>query len=121
MGERVARLHLGDQWRVIRDGRLAFADALRLDGALAPLAGRASTLAGRTAFASLVHLSPRAETRLEEARALIDQPGVTAGASAWNGALAIRMAADSPLALRRALVHFLEGFRGEALPRVWMM
>ena len=54
MGEAVRYGHFSDHWRVRRDGRLVFADQVRLDGAIAdrfPLAETAGLAAGRVALA----------------------------------------------------------------------
>ncbi|WP_336487428.1 urease accessory protein UreD [Methylobacterium nigriterrae] len=119
-GERVEEGHVSDVWRIARAGRLVYADALSLDGPVAALLARPAIGGGARALATLIDLSPGAEGRLEEARALLDAAGaVEAGASAWNGHLAVRMLARDADALRRLAARFLAGYRGEALPRVW--
>nr|WP_246484676.1 urease accessory protein UreD [Marivibrio halodurans] len=136
MGEVVRRARLVDQWRIRRGGRLVFADALRFEET-GTLARRRGVLDGARAFASLLHVAPEAEARLEEARAILAglpglaDPrgdvgagagvGVEAGASAWDGMLSLRFVAADGACLRRALMAFLERFRAVALPRVWMM
>ncbi len=69
MGEQVMSGALSDQWRIRRGGRLVHAEALRAEGDLARAAAGAATLAGGRAFATLVHLAPGAEARLDAARA----------------------------------------------------
>jgi urease accessory protein len=117
MGERVERGHLTDQWRIRRDGRLVYADALRLTGAVADIAARPGVFGANRAAASLVYVAPDAEDRLAEARALLP---VLAGASAWDGLLAVRMLAADGAALRTALIRFLSAFIG-GVPRVWTL
>lgn len=110
-----------DRWRIRRGGRLVFADTLRLCGPIADWLQRPSVGRGARAFATFVHVSPEAETRLDFAREhLSPGPGCEAAASAWNGLLAVRFCAMSIDALRKAAVPFLVAFRGEPLPRVWL-
>ena len=73
------------------------------------------------ALATILDLSPRAEGRLDEARALLDAlpAQVEAGASAWNGHLAVRMLAPTVAPLRDAAARFLAAWRGQPMPRVW--
>jgi len=119
MGETVSDLHLADQWRIHRGGKLVYADALRMTGEAVRTAARPGLLGPNRAMASLVYVAPDAEDRLDQARALL--PEGDAGASAWNGLLAVRMAAPDGQALRRSLARFLTEFRGARLPRVCTM
>ncbi|MEL6584180.1 MAG: urease accessory protein UreD [Pseudomonadota bacterium] len=121
MGETLVSAHLSDQWRVWRAGKLVYADALRLLGDIPTLTRGPATLATARAFANFVHIAPDAEDRLEDARDLIKDLTVTAGVSAWNGCLALRMVAPDGQALRQALIAFLTAFRAGPLPRVWHM
>ncbi|MGY2050129.1 urease accessory protein UreD [Methylobacterium sp. JK268] len=123
-GESVETGLLEDAWRLSRGGRLAYADTLRLDGPVAALLARPALGGGARALATMVHLAPDAEARIEEARSLIEAAGcadlgVEAGASAWNGLLCLRLLAPSGDPLRRAATRILEGFRRLPLPRVW--
>ena len=121
MGEAVTRLSLRDHWRIRRDGRLIWADSLRLDLPGAGAAGRA-TLAGRRAMATLVLVAPGAEAHLDRLRDILAQAsGVEAGASAFNGLVLVRMIAENAHDLRKALMAALEQLGGLALPRVWML
>lgn len=117
-GERVESAYLLDRWRIRRAGRLIYADALHLSGTVAEIVSRPGLFAGHLAAATLVYVAPDAEARLDEARALLPE---TAGASAWNGLLSVRLLAPDGAALRRALLHFLSHFRAAPLPRVWTM
>ncbi|WP_375464947.1 urease accessory protein UreD [uncultured Methylobacterium sp.] len=123
-GEAVETGLLTDAWRVRRAGRLVYADTLRLDGAVAALLARSAIGGGARACATLVDFSPGAEERLDEVRALLAAlgaaaSGVEAGASAWNGHLALRLLAPEIGALRRLAARFLARYRGVAMPRVW--
>ncbi|TXN22830.1 urease accessory protein UreD, partial [Methylobacterium sp. WL9] len=71
-GERLAEGLFEDIWRIRRDGRLVYADALRLDGAIADRLSRPAIGGGAAACATLLDASPDAESRLDEARALLE-------------------------------------------------
>lgn len=117
MAETVHRGSLGDRWRIRREGRLVFADDIRLSGALAEIAARPAVLAGARAFASLLLVADDAERLLQPLRARIGRLG---GASAFGGKLFARIAAADGFSLRQALLPALEVLLdGRALPRAW--
>ncbi|GJD81529.1 urease accessory protein UreD [Methylobacterium gregans] len=121
-GETLGAALFEDAWRVRRAGRLVYADALRLDGAVGALLARPAIGGGAAACATLLDLSPGAEARLDEARGLLDGAatlGVETGASAWNGHLVVRMLAPAIGPLRSLAARFLEAYRAAPLPRVW--
>jgi urease accessory protein len=110
-----------DRWRIRRGSRLVYADTLRLAGPISDLLQKPGIGKGARAFATLIHVAPDAEARLDAVReSLVSGNGCEAAASAWNGLLAVRFCATSIEALRRAAVPFLLAFRGEPLPRVWL-
>lgn len=117
MDETVRRGSIRDRWRVRREGRLIFADDIRLAGPIADLAARSALLAGARAFASLLLVADDAERLLRPLRAAI---GGLGGASAFDGKLFARLAAPNGFVLRQALLPALEVLRdGRPLPRVW--
>lgn len=119
MGEAVREASLNDVWRIRRDGRLVFADGIRLDGdATAIMAGRA-TGEGATAFATVTLIAPDAPARLDAARTALAEGSGETGASAWNGILVARLLAPSGQSLRTDLIRLIETLRGQAMPRVW--
>ena len=118
MGETIRRLHLRDDWRMRRDGRLVHAEALRLDA----IPQTRATMAGVRASATLLYAAPDAEARRDAARAVLSAAcpaAVEAGISAWRGLLVARLLAPSAQALRAALVPLILHLRGAPLPRVW--
>jgi urease accessory protein len=120
MGEVMRSGSLCDRWRIWRDGRLVYADALRLDGAVDELMARAAIGAGARAMAVLIHVSSRAASLLGTVReALAGALGTTA-ASAWNGMLVVRLLARDGAILRHDMLRALVALRGgRPLPRVW--
>ncbi len=119
--ERIATGFFEDRWRIRRDGRLVYADTLRLNGPIANLLQKPSVAKGARALATLIHLAPDAEARLEATREVLSSGnGCDVAASAWNGVLAVRFCAVTVETLRASVVPFLLAFRGGPLPRVWL-
>lgn len=117
MDETVRTGALRDRWRIRREGRLVFADDLRLDGAVADLAAGAPMLAGARALASLLMVSEDAARLLDPLRRVL---GPTGGASAFDDKLFARVTAPDGFSLRRVLIPALTILReGAPLPRVW--
>ncbi len=117
MAETVRHGLLRDRWRIRREGRLVFADDLRLDGAIAELTAKAPVLGGGRAFASLLLVDDDAGRLLAPLRAVLGRHG---GASFFDGKLFARVVAPDGFILREALLPALEILRdGEPLPRVW--
>jgi urease accessory protein len=119
MGETVRRGSLRDRWRIRREGKLVFADDLRLEGPIAEVTALAPMLAGGKAFASLLLVADDAERFLAAVRQAI---GASGGASAFDGKLFARIVATDGLSLRRALLPAIAALRdGEPCPRVWRL
>jgi urease accessory protein len=119
MGEDVRRGACRDIWRVRREGVLVFADALRVEGAIADALDRPATLAGARAVAMLLYAAPDAGARIDKTRALLESAGVIGGASAWNGMLLVRAIAGDGRTLQQAMAPLIEWLSGRPLPRVW--
>ncbi|WP_265499176.1 urease accessory protein UreD [Paracoccus beibuensis] len=121
MGERPARLHLRDRRIVRRAGRILLHDALALDDATLPRLDSPAMLGGARALATLAMVAPHAPDLLPQARAALDEPGVSAAASAPPGRLLIRMLADDGWPLRRQINRLLGALRPDPLPRIWQV
>jgi len=119
MGETVRVAHIEDDWMIRREGRLIFAERLRLSGDLTDQLARPALGHGARVAATFLYVAPDAESRLDEARCLLDDYQGFWGASAWNGLLTIRFLDSEPARLRRQAIVFLQTFLGFALPRVW--
>lgn len=120
-GERVATGRLADTIRIRRAGRLILHDAIRLTGDVAPVLDRTAVARGGAAVATLVHVAPDAEARLDDLRAAVADAPAESGASAWDGMLVGRFVARDGAALRATVVAALASLRaGRALPRVWL-
>lgn len=123
MGESLSRGLLRDRWRIRREGRLIFAEDLRLDGAIDASLGRKAVGQGARAAATVFAAGSGQPEKLAEIRALLaDDPAfaeVEAGAGILDGFLLIRLLSADAQALRRALVMLLGHLIGRALPRTW--
>ncbi|MCF8505929.1 MAG: urease accessory protein UreD [Caulobacter sp.] len=119
MGETLSRVAFHDRWRVRRDGRLLFADDLRLDGDIPARAASPPLLGGAGAFATLLLVAPDAAGPLDAIRAAVGSLG---GASAFDGKLVVRIAAPDGLTLRRALLPAIAALSGgRPAPSVWTL
>lgn len=122
MGEEVTSVDLADHWRVRRDGRLVYADALRLSGDSRTILSGGATGRGARAFASILVAGADAASQLDPARELIATlaaDGIEAGASTFDGILSIRCLALDGRRLRVIVEPLIETLTGRPLPRAW--
>ncbi len=118
-GETMRSGAYADRWRIRRGGRLVYADTLRITGVIADQLAKRTTAFGARALATIIYVAPDAESRIEEARAALEEGESQRGASAWGGLLAVRFLAPDIETLRRDAARFMSLFRGQKLPRVW--
>ena len=124
-GEEFRRGFLRDAWSVRRAGGLVWTDALKLEGDLPALLGRARAFAGARALASVLYVADDAPEHLESARLLLEGATSHAAVTAVNGLLLARFFGPDPAAVRRDLGLYLGGLRhhvaglARQLPRVW--
>lgn len=122
MAERVRSGYVLENWRIRRDGKLIYADALRLEGDIQAILNRRFTLDGQAAMATILYVGGDATQRRDHMReALEGLDGCTGAASAWNGLLVARLVAADGYALTRGLALLLTRFRNAPLPRPWTM
>lgn len=122
MGEEVTAVDLTDHWRVRRDGRLVYADALRLCGDSRAILSGGATGRGARAFASVLVAAPEVASQLDRIRELIATlvgDGIEAGASAFDGLMSIRCLALDGRRLRAIVEPLIETLTGWPLPRAW--
>jgi urease accessory protein len=119
MGEVVEVGCLIDRWRVRRAGRLMFAEAVRLEGAIADKLGAAAVARGGVAIATVL-IVPADVAIVETVRALDRGFRGEVGISAWNGFAVARFCAENGAQLRHDLIAVLAALRGGALPRLWL-
>ncbi|RUV94061.1 MAG: urease accessory protein UreD [Mesorhizobium sp.] len=123
MGERTVLGNFHDRWRVRQGGRLIHAEDFRIGPDIAAGLQRQAVTGGALASATMLLVSPRAETLLEPARAIIGDQG---GASFWSvgqsGKLLARLTAGDGYQLRKRLIPLVELLNGRAgLPKLWSL
>lgn len=116
---------LHDVWRIRRDGRLVWADNLRLDGDIRRPLDATAGFAGARAVAALVLAGPDAEGMLEPVRHIIDRAPCRAAATLVGGVLVARWLGADPAEVRvgygecaAALMRQVDPARS-GLPVVW--
>lgn len=119
MGEVLKTLEFLDRRAVRQGGRPVWLEPLRLT----PDAFEGTaTLAGAKAVASVALIRDGAGDLLAPLRAVLDESGVAAAASALPGRLVLRMMAADGWPMRRQMARALAVLRqGAPLPRVWQM
>lgn len=123
MGETVSQALFRDRWRVRQNGRLVHAEAFSIGPDLAATLGRPAVADGALAAATVLLVSPDAETFLPEARKIVGEEG---GASFWTvggtGKLLARLVAGDGYGLRKRLAPLVGLLNGQAgLPKVWTL
>ncbi|MEM7778185.1 MAG: urease accessory protein UreD [Pseudomonadota bacterium] len=119
MGETLSSGFVCDQWRIRRDGRLVFAESMRLDGEVRAALDSCAGANGGAVVATVVAVSPEAEDRLSAIRTAIGEFDTFAAASAWNGLLVVRAVAPNANVVRSVLEKTLPILTRHPLPRVW--
>jgi urease accessory protein len=119
MGETRLTGRLHDRWRVRRDGKLIFAEDLRLQGSLSDTLDQAACGNGARAIATLLYVADDAEMKLAQTRERFEAKGCECGTSAWNSMLVTRLLSPSPERLRSSIIALLGVLRGAPAPRVW--
>ena len=119
MGERVVALDLQDRREVWRGNVPVLVEPLRLSAAA--LSAGAGVLQGARAFASLALVRQGAEAALAAVRRILDEPGVTSGASALDGRVMVRLLAVDGWPMRRQILRLLDVLREAPVPRVWQI
>jgi urease accessory protein len=124
-GERLRQGLLHDAWQVRRDGRLEWAEALRLEDDIAARLDDPAGFAGATVFACLIFVVDSPAAWLPLVRARLAETDGQAAATVVNGVLVVRWLGRDGLALRRSFAAVWTGLRQSAggyparLPRLW--
>jgi urease accessory protein len=117
MGETVRAGAFHDRWRIKRQGRLIYADDIRMDGVIGDLITHRASLAGGVAMATIIYCGTDGDCLIDPLRAAIGDAG---GASWFDGKLLARLVADEGFTLRQTLIPAIATLRGGAeLPKSW--
>lgn len=118
MGETVRQLVFRDRREIRRAGQLVHLEPLVME--TDALAAGQAVLGGARCFASLIAVADGLGDALDPLRRVLDEPGVSAAASAFDGRLVLRVMAQDGWPMRRQLARALSVLRrGAVLPRVW--
>jgi len=117
MGETIREGELIDRWRIRVGGRLAFAESMRLGGAIAGKLAEPAVAAGGCAVATVL-VAPGSDRHAEAVRAQTYSGDV--GVSAWNGIAVARLCARDGAILRRDLAAVLAALDSGPLPKLWL-
>jgi len=123
MGERAAQGTFRDRWRVRQGGVIIHAEDFRIGPDITGALARPAAGGGTVAVATLLLVSPRAETFLDPVREIVGNQG---GASVWrvraSGKLLARLYAGDGYQLRQRLVPLVGLLNGRAgLPKLWSL
>jgi urease accessory protein len=124
-GERLTRGLVHDAWQVRRSGRLVWADALHLDGAVDATLAAPAGFDGAAASAMLVYAASDAHAYLDRVREAIAASGARGGATLIGDLLLMRWLGRDPAGVRRAYTETAGRLRRasaglpETLPRLW--
>jgi urease accessory protein len=116
---------LHDAWSVRRDGRLVWADAMRLEADITKSLNHPAGFGGAVACATVIYVADDAASWIDTARALLADADGRTGATLVNGVLVVRLLNRDTANLYRDLAAFWMGFRvacgglPSRLPRVW--
>jgi urease accessory protein len=119
MGETVEQGALIDRWRLRRDGKLVFAENVRLDGAITETLSQPASAKGAAALATIL-VAPGDEATCAAVRECEPLFAGEVGVSAWNGIAVARFCARDGAALRRDVIMVLAALKRAELPRLWL-
>lgn len=115
-GEALRDAAFRDRWEVRVGGRLAFADAVRLEGDVHALLDRPATGAGARALATVLLAGPGAAGHLRPLREMAEGAASLVG----DGLIVARLLAPDGFALRRRLLPLILALAGR-VPKVWTL
>ena len=124
-GEVVVGGNISDSWRVRKDGRLIWADSLRITDQIFPHLKRKALLSNCHAIATLIYCGSHLDKRLDFLREIIPSLGCNCAATLISGLIVVRFAAKESLDLKLALRSFLQQFGPEIgsgpfqVPKMW--
>jgi urease accessory protein len=125
MDERFDQGLLHDAWRIRRNGRLIWADALHLEGDVSQQRALPFGFGKACVTATLLYVGDDAASHLEAVRELLEPDTDLGAATCMDGLLIVRFLADDATRLRPLLMRIAGGLRNLAtglrpqLPRVW--
>jgi urease accessory protein len=127
MGEAFRHGYVRDVWRIKREGRPVWVDALKLDGDVGAARAKPFGFGTAVACATIVYVGADAARWLDTAREAVAERGAEAAATSFDGLLVVRILADDASAMRGAVARCVTRLRSAALgrparmPRLWSL
>jgi urease accessory protein len=118
MGEVMERGTFIDRWRLRHDGRLVFAEDVRLDGDLRDKIASRAIGNGAVAIGTVL-IAPGDEALISRIRDLCGNVKSEMGMSAWNGFAIARFCAQDAAQLRIDVMTVLGAVLSSNVPRLW--
>jgi urease accessory protein len=124
-GEKISAGEITDSWRVMKDGRLIWADSFRATDDVFPHLSRKALLSDCTALATLLCFGPNLDERLQFLRDLASSFECQCAATLVGGLVVVRFAAKVSCDLRAALCNVLQHFGNQLgpgpfrVPKMW--
>ena len=115
-GEIVVDGSVLETWRVKKDGRLIWADSLRITDEIFLHLNRKALLSNFNSIATLVYFGPDLETKVEFLREILSALGCDCAVTLVSGIIVARFAAKQSCDLKLALRTFLQHFEPELTP-----
>lgn len=129
-GESLTHGLVHDEWRLHRNGKLAWADSLHLTGDIQSQLNASYGFNGSKAMATLVYASEDAPRMLDWARSMLGTSECWSGATLIGNVLVARWLGKDVAALQREYLSFISAFRASTeaspdeseaiLPRLWV-
>jgi urease accessory protein len=119
MGEVMTQGRFIDRWRMRIDGRLVFAEAVRLEGFIAAKLASRAVANGGVAIGTVL-VVPGSEATVEHIRKASEGFQGEVGVSAWNGFAIARFCAPDAAQLRADMMAVLARVSPSGLPRLWL-
>jgi urease accessory protein len=115
-GEKIFAGEIIDSWRVMKDGRLVWADSFRATDKVFSHLSRKALLSDCTALATLLYFGPGLEERLQFIRDLASSLECQCAATLIGGLMVVRFGAKASCDLRAALRNLLQQFGTQHAP-----
>ena len=124
-GEKLSAATITDRWRILKDGRLVWADGFRITDDVLPNISHKALLSDCTAIATLVYFGAESGVCLELVRDMASSLGCYCAVTFVGGLLVARFAARFAYDLRSALRNVLQHFSNHLacgpfhVPKMW--
>ncbi len=120
MGEILRGGLFTDRWRIVRDGKLIFAENARVGDDVFDDFTASAITGGAHAAVTLLLASGDGEERLARAQSVTDAAPFKCAASAWHGKLVVRGLAERAQDVRHLMHVLVPALGGPPMPRSWL-